>query len=206
MSTLVLIMVAIEVAAEPIIWFIASATADNSNSVNSSFSGVPSPPIIKLAITLASCTSSNIKLTPVKPSLNSTVVATLGALMPSIKSLKRILVTRGVVIDTRWFKIEDKVVAAWDMEILPTSPIKSLLACSSNPLASALTSLAWTWLASELTGSSFVSAGFSDSAVAPPFIKASISAWDRVSLITLLLLPSYLLILLQIDRCLASQA
>ena len=132
-STLRLIIVAIEVEAVPIIWFMASATALSSNSVNWVLVGSPVPPIIKSAITMASLTSNSIKLLPKRPSLNSTVVATFGATRSFKISPNLILDTRGVVILTRRSRMEDNVVAACDMEIFPTSPIMSTLTCSSNP-------------------------------------------------------------------------
>ena len=56
-----------EVAAEPIIWFIASEIALKCNSPNSTSVLVPSPPIIKSVIILTSCSFSTKILEPSRP-------------------------------------------------------------------------------------------------------------------------------------------
>jgi hypothetical protein len=62
----------IAVAAEPIIWFMASEAALSSSSPSSSFAPLPSPPIIRSAMTPASCSFTTSRFEPESPSVKAT--------------------------------------------------------------------------------------------------------------------------------------
>ena len=98
-------IVAIDVAAEPIIWFIASCTALISISDSSWFSTIPSPPIIKLAITAASSVLIISIFLPIIPLVYSTSNTTVGVSKVSFISFNVVIETTGVVIFTFWFII-----------------------------------------------------------------------------------------------------
>ena len=100
-STLRPNIVAIDVAAEPIIWFIASDTALTSNSDNSWLSPIfPSPPIIRFDITRPSSFLIISTFLPTIPEIYSISTTTLGVSNPCFISLSVVTDTTGVVILT----------------------------------------------------------------------------------------------------------
>ena len=91
----------IEVAAEPIIWFIASQIAERCNSVSSVAStSVPLPPIIRSVIILTSFSLSIRILLPSSPSIYEIWINTQGLSYDCDISSQLAIDTLGVVIFT----------------------------------------------------------------------------------------------------------
>ena len=115
---------AIAVAALPIIWFIASPTAEACSSPTSS-DAAPSPPIIRSATTDASRVERMKMLRPDSPSVYSIVTRAAGPANSARTSSSETISTTGVVIWTGRCSRALSAVAALDMQMLPTSPTVS---------------------------------------------------------------------------------
>ena len=140
-----------DVAAEPIIWFIASLIALKCSSPSSPSVLVPSPPIIRSVITFTSCSFKTNMLLPSSPTVYPIRINTHGFSYASQISLQFAKETTGVEISTFRFTRENSVVAAVPILILAISPIVSFsfsvstssLGCSllsSDPFSNALIS------------------------------------------------------------------
>ena len=114
-----------EVAAEPIIWFIASLIALKCNSPSSPSVFVPSPPIIKSVIILTSFSRNTRILLPSNPTVYAIRINTQGLSYASQISDQVANDTTGVEISTLLFTSDDNVVAAVPILIFPISPIAS---------------------------------------------------------------------------------
>ena len=125
-------MVESDVAAEPIIWFIASLIALKCNSPSSPSVLVPSPPIIRSVMTFTSCSFKTRILLPSKPTVYAIRINTHGFSYASQMSLHVAKDTTGVEISTLRFTRENNVVAAVPMLMLPISPIASFSASVSK--------------------------------------------------------------------------
>ena len=106
MSIILPSMVDMDVAAEPIIWFIASEMALKWISPMGSDILVPSPPIIRSAITLTSCSLSTIMLEPSSPAVYLIWINTQGFSYSVTMSSHLARETTGVVMFTFLFTRE----------------------------------------------------------------------------------------------------
>ncbi len=156
-----------EVAALPIIWFIASLMALKCSSPSSTSVFVPSPPIIRSVIIFTSFSRRTKRLLPSSPTVYAIRMKTHGLSYASTISSHVANVTTGVDMSTFLFTRENKVVAAVPMLILETSPIMSI---SSGVSFSALPSMPLS---------------------APPFSRALISSCDKTPSIASLLLSDH---------------
>ena len=114
-----------DVAADPIIWFIASEIALRCRSVISPSVFVPSPPIIRSVMILTSRSFSTMMLEPSKPTVYLICVNTQGFSYSDNRLSHVASSTTGVVIFTLRLTSEYSVVAEDPMLILATSPIAS---------------------------------------------------------------------------------
>ncbi|MNW45452.1 hypothetical protein D3C74_227160 [compost metagenome] len=118
-------IVDIDVADEPIIWFMASCTALIWISFNSPSSGFPSPPSIRSAMTWASLVLMTNEFIPSNPSTYSTWMATCGFGNSASNWARVMTETFGVVMSTFLFNRVESAVAALPNVMFPISPSAS---------------------------------------------------------------------------------
>ncbi len=168
-----------EVAAEPIIWFIASEIALKCNSPNSPSVLLPSPPIIKSVMTFTSCSFKIKILEPSRPTVYLIWINTHG-LSYSVNTFSHLANdTTGVVMFTLRLTREYNVVAEEPILILATSPIASL-------------SMSLTRLSSIPDESPACAASVDEASLlseSPPFNSAFISSCDNIPPSMLLFFP-----------------
>ena len=192
MSIFLLNIEDIDVAAEPIIWFIASPIALRCNSLrgSSSFTS-PTPPIIKSVIIFTSFSFKIKTLLPSKPSLYEICIITHGLSYLVARSSHVAIATIGVVILTFWLSNELSVVAAVPILILEISPTASFSESSSenSSLEAEVAPPAVSDVVSagvEVSVSAVVSAVFdASSSVFIPFNNALISSCDSMPSISI---------------------
>ncbi len=114
-----------DVAADPIIWFIASLMALKCISPSSTSIFVPSPPIIRSVMTFTSCSFNTRRLLPSSPTVYAIRINTHGRSYWLTISSQVAIATTGVEISTLWLTSENSVVAAVPMLILAISPMVS---------------------------------------------------------------------------------
>ena len=183
----------IDVAAEPIIWFIASPIALRCNSLSGSSSLTwPTPPIIRSVIILTSFSLRIKTLFPSSPSLYEICIITHGRSYLVARSSHVATATVGVVILTFWLSNELKVVAAVPILILEISPTASFSESSSvksaSLLADTLSEAGWVSAAPDAAATSAGAEsslpGLSSS-VFMPFNNALISSCDSMPSISI---------------------
>ena len=157
-------------AAEPIIWFIASEIALKWSSPSSSSTFVPSPPIIRSVITFTSCSFNTRILLPSSPAVYLIKINTQGLSYSTITLSHLAIWTTGVVIFTFRLTREYSVVADEPILMLATSPMASFsTADSASEFTLLLESVvSCTWLS------------FASSVKDIPFNNALISSCDSI--------------------------